>query len=144
MTCDASKNALGAVLLQDKQPISYASRPMNEAETRYAQIEKELLAVLLTLERFNHYTYGNKILVENDHKPLRIVLKKFLHDAPPRLQRMLLRLQQYDFVFKHKPGKELVVADTLFRAPLPDQDPDMEKEITCYVYILSSTFRLQI
>ena len=49
---------------------------------------------------------------------------------------MLLRLQKYDFVFKHKPGKELVVADTLSRAPLPDQDPDMEKEISCYVHTL--------
>ena len=119
---DASKNGLAAVLLQDEQPIAYASRSMTEAETRYAQIEKELLAVLFALERFNQYTYGKKVLVENDHKPLEIILKKPLHDAPPRLQRMLLRLQQYDFIFKHKPGKELVVADTLSRAPLPDQD----------------------
>ena len=123
VSCDASKNAgLGAVLLQVEQLIVYASRSMTEAETRYAQIEKELLAVLFALERFNQYTYGKKVLVENDHKPLEIILKKPLHDAPPRLQRMLLRLQQYDFVFKHKPGKELVVADTLSRAPLPDQD----------------------
>ena len=76
-----------------EQPIAYASRSMTEAETRYAQIEKELLAVLFALERFNQYTYGKKVLVENDHKPLEIILKKSLHDAPPRLQRMLLRLQ---------------------------------------------------
>ena len=136
VSCDASKNGLGAVLLQDEQPIAYASRSMTEAETKYAQIEKELLAVLFALERFNQYTYGKKVLVENDHKPLEIILKKCLHDAPPRLQRMLLRLQKYDFVFKHKPGKELVVADTLSRAPLPDQDPDMEKEIACFVHTL--------
>ncbi len=80
-----------------------------------------------------------KVLVENDHKPLEIILKKSLHDAPPRLQRMLLRLQKYDFVIKHKPGKDLVVADTLSRAPLPDTDPAIDKEISCYVYTLLST-----
>ena len=53
---DASKNGLAAVLLQDEQPIAYASRSMTEAETRYAQIEKELLAVLFALERFNQYS----------------------------------------------------------------------------------------
>ena len=109
------------------------------AYTRYAQIEKELLSVLFALERFNSYTYGAKVLVENDHKPLEIILKKSLHDAPPRLQRMLLRLQKYDFVIKHKPGKDLVVADTLSRAPLPDTDPEIEKEIYCYVHTLLST-----
>ncbi len=137
--CDASKNGLGAVLIQEEHPIAYASRSMSEAETRYAQIEKELLSVLFALERFNSYTYGAKVLVENDHKPLEIILKKSLHDAPPRLQRMLLRLQKYDFVIKHKPGKDLVVADTLSRAPLPDIDPEIEKEISCYVHTLLST-----
>ncbi|CAB4023870.1 Hypothetical predicted protein [Paramuricea clavata] len=67
--CDASRNGLGAVLIQEEQPIAYASRSMTEAETRYAQIEKELLSVLFALERFNAYTYGVKVLVENDHKP---------------------------------------------------------------------------
>ena len=84
VSCDASKNGLGAVLLQDEQPIAYASRCMTEAETIYAQIEKELLAVLFALEKFNQYTYGKKVLVENDHKPLEIIPKKSLHDAPPR------------------------------------------------------------
>ncbi len=128
--CDASKNGLRAVLIQEERPIAY---------TRYAQIEKELLSVLFALERFDSYTYGAKVLVENDHKPLEIILKKSVHDAPPRLQRMLLRLQKYDFVIKHKPGKDLVVADTLSRAPLPDTDPEIEKEISCYVHTLLST-----
>ena len=78
MRCDASKNGLGEVLIQEEHPIAYASRSfsiafsllVSEAETKYAQIEKELLSVLLALERFNVYTYGVKVLVENDHKPL--------------------------------------------------------------------------
>ena len=136
--CNDSKNGLGAVLIQEKHPIAYASRSLSEAETRNAQIEKELLSVLFDLERFDVYTYGVKVLVENDHKPLEIILKKFLQDAPPRLQRMLLRLQKYDFVIKHKPGKDLVDADTLSRAPLPVLDPEIEKEISYYVHTVVS------
>ncbi|CAB4033005.1 Hypothetical predicted protein, partial [Paramuricea clavata] len=77
------------------------------------------------------------VLVENDHKPLEIILKKSLDDAPLRLrlQRMLLRLQKYDFTYKHKPGKDLVVADTLSRAPHLTTDPELEKEIYCYVHM---------
>ena len=136
--CDASRNGLGAVLLQEEQPIAYASRSMTETETRYAQIEKELLSVVFALERFNAYTYGVKVLVENDHKPLEIILKKSLHEAPLLLQRMLLRLQKYDFTYKHIPGKEIVVADTLSRAPLPITDSELEKEISCYVHMMMS------
>ena len=81
-----------------------------------------------------------KVLVENDHKPLEIILKKSLDDAPLRLrlQRMLLRLQKYDFTYKHKPGKDLVVADTLSMAPLPTTDPELEKGIYCYVHMVMS------
>ena len=136
--CDASKNGLGAVLIQEEHSISYASRSLSEAETRYAQIENELLSVLFDLERFNVYTHGVKVLIENDHNPLEIILKKSLQDAPPRLQRMLLRLQKYDFVIKHKLGKDLVVADTLWRAPLPVLDPEIEKEISYYVHTVVS------
>ena len=43
--CDASQNGLGAVLMQDGQAIVYASRAMTDAETGYALIEKEMLAI---------------------------------------------------------------------------------------------------
>ena len=46
--------------MQDGQPIAYASRALLDAERRYAQIEKELLAVTFGLERFHQYTYGRQ------------------------------------------------------------------------------------
>lgn len=94
--CDASKNGLGACLLQDEQPICYASRTMTPAEENYAQIEKETLAIVFSMERFHQYTYGRHTIVHSDHKPLEAIMKKPLSKAPLRLQRMLLRLQQYD------------------------------------------------
>lgn len=107
VSCDASQAGLGAVLLQEGQPAAYASRALTESETQYAQIEKELLAVVFALEKFHQYTYGKTIYVESDHKPLEAITQKPLCHAPPRLQRMLLRLQKYDFVLHYKPEKEM-------------------------------------
>ena len=92
VTCDASKSGLGAALLQGDKPVAFASRALTDAERRYAQIEKELLAAVFAFEKFNQYTYGRCVEVETDHKPLVSIVKKSLTSAPPRLQRMLLRL----------------------------------------------------
>ena len=67
LQCDASQNGLGAALLQNGQPVGYASRSLTESERRYAQIEKELLAIQFGLEYFDHYTYGRKVCVDSDH-----------------------------------------------------------------------------
>lgn len=135
VSVDASKFGLGAVILQENKPIAYASRALTDAETRYAQIEKELLAVTFGLERFNQYTYGVDIVVENDHKPLESILKKPLSQAPPRLQRLLLGLQKYTFNFKYRPGKELVIADTLSRACLPaGKEETQSQELETFVH----------
>ena len=79
LQCDASDKGLGAVLLQDGHPITYASRVLTDPKTRYAQIEKELLADVYGLEKFHTYTYGRQVTVESDHKPLEVIVKKPLH-----------------------------------------------------------------
>ena len=65
ITCDASQTRLGALLLQDNKP---ASRALTDPETRYAQIEKELLAVVFAFTRFHQYVYGKEVEVESDQK----------------------------------------------------------------------------
>ena len=90
ISCDASQSGLGALLLQDGKPVAHASRALSSAETRYAQIEKELLAVVFAFTKFHQYVYSKDVIVESDHKPLEAILKKSLAAAPPRLQRMLL------------------------------------------------------
>ena len=100
ISCDASPTGLAGVLLQEERPVAYASRSLTDAESRYAQIEKELLAVQFTLERFHQYIYGKKVTVESDHKPLEAIVKKALTSAPPRLQSILLRMQKYDYTLE--------------------------------------------
>ena len=120
ISSDASKDGLGAVLLQEHDgnwlPVAFISRAMTSAEKNYAQIEKELLGLFFACEKFHEYVYGATVIGETDHKPLVSLHKKNLCDLTPRLQRMMLRLRRYDLKLEFKPGKYLTVADTLSRA----------------------------
>ncbi|KAA0722308.1 Retrovirus-related Pol polyprotein from transposon opus [Triplophysa tibetana] len=128
LTCDASSYGLGAACLQDCKPVAYSSRRLTDTETRYAQIEKELLAVVFACTKFRDYVYGKPTIVETDHQPLVTILKKPIHTVPARLQRMLLQLQRYDITLVYKKGKQMYLADTLSRVPNTDTPPAMENE----------------
>ena len=85
---DAFKHGLGAVLMQEGKPVAYASKSLSLAEQDYAQIEKEMYAIVLGTKRFHQYTYGRNIAVTTDHKPLEAILSKPQSAAPARLQVM--------------------------------------------------------
>ena len=84
LSCDASKSGLGTVLLQDDIPIAYASKALTPTQSNYAQIEKELLAILFACQKFDDYVCGHPVYVETDHKPLKIIMKKPLFSTPVR------------------------------------------------------------
>ena len=136
VSVDASKEGLGAVLIQDSRPVAFASRALSETEKRYAQIEKETLAVVFGCERFHDYLYGRKFQVESDHKPLEVIVRKTLDKAPPRIQRFLLKLQKYQFELKHVPGKNIPVADALSRAYLPYCHSSISSEADLQVHFM--------
>ena len=128
---DASIKGLGASLIQDDHPIAYASKALSDAETRYACIERELLAVVFGVQRFHTYLYGRPFKVITDHKPLVMILNKPLTSAPPRLQRMLLKLQGYNFTIEHQPGSSMALADTLSRLPSTNnQEIDLDIRVS--------------
>ncbi|XP_064475624.1 uncharacterized protein LOC135389515 [Ornithodoros turicata] len=75
LSVDAWSNGLGTVLLQEetdgrRHPVAYASRLLTPTEQRYAQVEKEALAVTWACEKFRMYVLGLRFQVESDHKPL--------------------------------------------------------------------------
>ena len=83
---DASQRGLGTCLLQEGQPIAFASKSLTDTETRYANIERELLAIVFACQQFNMYVLGRPFTVESDHKPLEMIHQKSLASTPPRLQ----------------------------------------------------------
>lgn len=128
LSVDASSFALGACIMQEGHPVAYAARSLTKSEKNYAQIEKELLAIVFGVERFHSYLYGkDNIVVETDHKPLEAIFRKPLASTPLRLQRMLLRLQKYCIEVKYKKGTEMYVADALSRIEWPRDEGNKEK-----------------
>ena len=92
-----------------------------KTEYAYAQIKKELLAIVFAYKKFHTYLYGRTdVTMETDHLPLVQFFEKPLHQVSLRLQKMRLSLQHYTFKLIRKSGKDIPVADALSRAYLPD------------------------
>ena len=140
VSCDASPQGLGAMLWQKNQadqwvPIACVSRTLTEVESRYSQLEREMLGVVFGLTRFRQYVLGRHVEVYTDHKPLLPIVQKSFDDVPPRLQRWLVSLMPYDYSLKHLPGKQLSCTDTLSRAPLMDSIVSAAESRSLHEYV---------
>ena len=134
---DALSYGLGAAITQNRKPVVFASKALTPAETCYANIERELHAVVHGLEKFHTYIYGRPVVCYRDHKPLESIQLKQLSQTPPRLQRMLLRIQPYDVTLGYRPGKEMVYADYLSRVA-PSPGPEIELEHSVHLIQISN------
>jgi len=105
--CDASNYALRAVLAQriDKQlrVIYYASRTLDVAQSNYTTTEKELIAVVFSLEKFRSYLLGSPVVVFTDRAAFKYLLKKA--ESKPRLIRWMLWLQEFDLEIRDRSTK---------------------------------------
>ena len=97
--CDASQTGLGAALLQDGQPLAFVSRAITDTETRYAQLEKGMLAVVWSIAKFDQYTYGRRVNMVSDHKPLEIIMK----ESPSKCTETLARYDNASAEVRHQP-----------------------------------------
>lgn len=115
LSVDASSKAFGAVLLQDNHPVAYATKAMSKAQMNYPQIEKEASAIRFACKKFHEYIYGKNLIIETDHKPLEVIFKKLLQEAPARLQRIMFDVLQYSPKIIYKKGTQIPIADALSR-----------------------------
>ena len=131
---DASDTAVGAVLQQHIKgtwhPISFFSRKMTPAETRYSTFDRELLAVYLSIKHFRHLLEGRQFHVLTDHKPLTYALNSRSDRHSPRQARQLDYIAQFTSTIRHVHGMDNVVADALSRietnALLTGQPPNVD------------------
>ena len=114
---DAASGGIGAILLQEEEgcryPIAFASRKLLPRECNYATIEKECLAVVWGIQKFQTYLYGSQFILETDHQPLQYLQQNNFQNS--RLTRRSLSLQPYRFTLRYIKGSLNVGADFLSR-----------------------------
>ena len=98
-------------------PIAFTSKSILDVETKYVNIERELLAIVFACQCFSTYLLVRSFIAESHHKPLEMITMKNLANVPPHLQRMLLELQRYDVTIKYCPGAEMQLVDALSCCP---------------------------
>jgi len=119
---DASDYAIGSEISQldengKRRPVLFYSRKLLPAEMNYSTADKELLAIVQTMKKFQHYLRGTKypVIVKSDHRNLRTFMTT--KELNARQARWAEELSSYDFIIEHVKGKENVVADALSRRP---------------------------
>jgi hypothetical protein len=115
---DASDKSLSGALTQKdeegfERPVAFMSAKLTPTQARYAIIEREALAVIMCLKRWDYLLYGAFIDLYCDHNPLAFVITGSSDSA--KLTRWSLALSRYNITFHHIPGKDNIVADYLSR-----------------------------
>jgi hypothetical protein len=111
--CDAAGRGIGAVLMQQKQPIAYFSKALSDGNLSKSVYEKELMALVLCIQHWRHYLLGKPFVVHTDHKSLKHFLQQKI--TSPDQQCWLAKLLGYQFEVKYKPGVDNKAADALSR-----------------------------
>jgi hypothetical protein len=109
--CDASRDGLGCVLMQEGRVIAYASRQLRRHELNYPTHDLELAAVVHALKIWRHYLFGQRCDIYTDHKSLKYIFTQ--SELNMRQRRWLELVKDYDLEIHYHPGKANVVADAL-------------------------------
>lgn len=153
ITCDASPVGVGAILSQVdesgvEKPVAYASRSLSAVERKYAQIDREALAIIFSVKKWHKYIFGRHVTIVSDHKPLLGLFgegKALPEHASARVQRWAVILSAYSYELKHISGSQND-ADVLSRLPLtsdketiPDIDTETPVEINELFNLIDKT-----
>lgn len=132
ISVDASNYAVGGYISNDPppndRPIEYFSKTLNQAQRNYSTTHKELLAIILAIEQFQHYIWGKSFVLYTDHQALTYLFNQSKPGS--RLLRWKLALAEYDFEIIHRKGSNNVVSDCLSRIEKPENISECIKNPT--------------
>ncbi|WVZ97721.1 hypothetical protein U9M48_043235 [Paspalum notatum var. saurae] len=113
LECDASGIGLGAVLLQEGKPVAYFSEKLSGASLKYSTYDKELYALVRTLQTWQHYLWHREFIIHSDHEALKHIRTQT--NLNRRHANWVEFIESFPYIIKHKNGKKNVIADALSR-----------------------------
>jgi transposase InsO family protein len=135
---DASDVGVGAILFQKGHPIGYFSKKFSDVQTRYANTDHEMLAVVLAVEHFQIYLEGTKFILYTDHMALKWMCN--MKNSKKRLYRWAVDLSRFNFDVVHRPGTKMAHVDALSRAfvDIVDNSEELFADINPSHYALTT------
>ena len=97
--------------MQGDKIVSIFSKKLNESESNYTTVEKELYAIIKSMEKFKNIVWGKKVHIYTDSKNI-LSLKE---GANKRIQRWKSLLNEFDYKLTHIKGTDNIIADELSR-----------------------------
>ncbi|TYK05420.1 Ty3/gypsy retrotransposon protein [Cucumis melo var. makuwa] len=112
---EADASGHGAVLVQDKRPVAYYSHTLALRDRGRPVYERELMAIVLAVQRWRPYLLIGRFRVKTDQKALKFLLDQRI--IQPQYQKWIAKLLGYSFEVVYKPGVENRAVDALSRKP---------------------------
>ncbi|WVZ97306.1 hypothetical protein U9M48_042854, partial [Paspalum notatum var. saurae] len=101
--CDASRDGLGCVLMQEGKVVAYGSRQLRKHEVNYLTRDLELAAVVYAFKIWRHYLFGQRCEIYTYHKSLKYIFTQ--NELNMRQRRWLELIKDYDLEIHYHPGK---------------------------------------
>lgn len=111
--CDASGVGIGGVLMQGGRPVAYFSEKLTGATLNYPTYDKELYALVRSLETWQHLLRPKEFVIHTDHESLKHLKRQ--QKLNKRHEKWVAFVDTFPYIIKYKQGKENVVADALSR-----------------------------
>ena len=122
------ENISSKKIKRPERPIAFFSKQLNKQQIKYSATERELLAIVLTVEQFRQFLHGTHFKIYSDHQPLKYLLTA--DNLNPRLARWIARLKLFDYEILYRPGPENGNADAMSRLALDEPTVEDDDDTT--------------
>ena len=116
--CDASDVAISASLNQNGRPVAFMSKTLSATERRHPAIEKEALAIIEAVRKWNHLLSRQPLILITDQKYVSFMFdnRKRSKIKNSKIQSWRLELAEFSYAIQYREGEDNVVPDSLTRA----------------------------